>query len=170
MVRKDSILKRTGPAQGRPSTLTPLDVTVSHGDERTGDTIRPYGFVYFIEEHTNYDGQDVRVGFIGGRYDPEKEASFGLHETQRYAPYVWNANWGLPTFAQLVAAWDWLVENRVPGFAEYAADYPDVVRWMNGDDFISADRFTLELAAVKERQSALIRTRAHRRSSAASKA
>lgn len=134
----------------RPRLLPALsDVRVSHHDARQ-DT---YGFIYL--ETPNYDGHDVRMGWIGGSYDPGKEDDESLHVVARYCPYVFTGNWGEPTYHQVVAAWDYAVKQGLPGFAEYAAERPHDVRWMNGDDFINADRFTLELTGNRERQTAL---------------
>lgn len=148
----------------RAPVITPLDVKASHRDNR-GDDEHHYGFVYFDDEYPNYDGQDVRVGYMGGTYDPDAEQDASLHSVERYSPYVFNANWGEATFSHIIAAWDLLVATDTEGFAEYAIDNPDTIRWMNGNEFIPADRATLELAAAQERNAALRRRRSRARAS-----
>lgn len=130
--------------------LSPKDVKVE-GAQSRGLNV---GFIYM--ESPNYEGQDVRLGYVGGEYNEVAEDDETKHEVDRYAPYVFIGNWGEPTFHQIIAAWDYAVKIGIPGFAEYQRDYgPDTVRWMNGGTFLASDRFTLEMAGNKERQKAL---------------
>jgi hypothetical protein len=139
----------------RTPVVTPLDIQASHRDQRDLEGSNEYGFVYFDDDHRNYEGQSVRVGYIGGEFDPSKVDDTTLHDVERYCPYVFNGSWGVPTFSQIIAAWDFLVEAGAQGFAEYASRQPNTVRWMNGSEFVLADRATLETAAIHERQTAV---------------
>lgn len=147
----------------RAPVTTTLEPVVSHCDNRGFDS-DPYGFVYFEDTvaSVNFDGQDVRMGYMSGAYDPEAESAVErIHDTLRYKPYVFTGNWGEPTYAHIIQAWDFCVANGLPGFREYhEVTDGQLIRWMNGSEFILADRTTLEFAAIRERQAAL---RARRR-------
>lgn len=129
---------------------------ISHADNR-GDKKHQFGFIYFARE--NYGGQDVRMGYMGGKYDPAQEADTSLHDVDRYSPYVFTGNWGEPSWYQIKAAWEFCVENEIEGFAEYAAEHPNDVRWMNGGEYHAIDKAMLEIVALREHQSELRKSR-----------
>lgn len=124
--------------------------------ENRGSADNPFGFVYF--KAPNYLGQDVRMGYIGGiATDPNDTKA---HNTKRYAPYVFTGNWGEPTYWHIMAAWDHLVEQGVLGFPEAHAADADIIRWMNGGEWIPCSRMILEKIAERERRQAMKRARA----------
>ena len=133
----------------------PEDYVLSHYDDRGGS--KSHGFIYFVTP--NFAGQDVRMGYISGDWSEEAEADESLHDSKRYQPYIFTGNWGEPNFHHVVAAWDACVKYDFPGFKDYADAHPDSIRWMNGADLVSADRFFLNLAGNKERQTWLRSTR-----------
>ena len=138
--------------------LSPEDYVLESYDDRGGD--RRYGFIYF--ETPNFDGQDVRMGYISGAWSEEAEADEKLHDTERYQPYIFTGNWGEPTFHHIIAAWDACVKYDFPGFKDYADAHPDSIRWMNGGELVAGDRFLLTLAGNRERQAYLRATRGSR--------
>lgn len=125
-------------------------------ENRSGNSDKPFGYVYF--EVGNYLGQDVRMGYIGGTASKPDDTS--AHPTERYAPYVFTANWGEPTYYHIIAAWEFLVEEGVAGFVESHLADSDVIRWMNGGDWIPSSRMILEKIAERERKQAMRRARA----------
>lgn len=150
----------------RPRVQLPsAEPKVSHYDAR-GDEDEPFGFVYFSEGSENYDGLEVRVGYVSGKYDAVKEADKSAQPAGRFQPYVFCGNWGEPTWHQIIAAWDALADAGVAGFKEYRDAHPDQVRFMNSsgnDGFILCDRASLEMAGFKERQQASARHRRNAR-------
>jgi hypothetical protein len=87
--------------------------------ENRGTDAHPFGFVYF--------GSGVRAGYTGGEEGGN----------------LWNANWGLVSGPEFIAAWDVLRENGVLGF-----ESPHVVRLRNGrDDILDVPRDHLATSA-----------------------